>query len=60
MRLNGEFIFRELPYRIRWVASMVQKARPVSDASTGNWVVTPLYEKIDEPTPSDADFVSSD
>ena len=39
---------------------MVQKARPVSDASTGNWVVTPLYEKIDEAVPSDADFVSSD
>lgn len=41
-------------------ASSTQFAYPVSDVTTGGWITTPLYEKVDEPsTPSDADFIES-
>lgn len=38
---------------------MAQYGRPGSDVSTGAWAATPLYEKIDEATCSDADYVQS-
>jgi len=39
---------------------MAQYARPISpDISTGGWTVTPLWEKIDEITPSDLDYITS-
>ncbi|KKN06733.1 hypothetical protein LCGC14_1074170 [marine sediment metagenome] len=34
--------------------------RPDGDQSTGNWTSTPLWQKIDEVTPSDTDFVQSE
>jgi hypothetical protein len=42
----------------------VQTARPASDISLGNFVPTPAspttgFDKLDEVTPSDADYVSS-
>lgn len=36
---------------------MTQYARPSSDITTG-WTTTPLWSKIDEVTPSDADFIT--
>lgn len=36
-----------------------QTALPVADESTGDWETPPLWSKIDEPSPSDADFVES-
>jgi len=38
---------------------MAQFARPDSDVTVGGWTPTPLYEKIDEATPSDADYIES-
>lgn len=37
---------------------MPQFARPSSDVTTGAWTPTPLWSNIDEPTASDADFIS--
>jgi len=37
---------------------MTQYARPENDVLTGSWTTTPLYQKIDEVTPSDSDFIS--
>ena len=34
-------------------------ARPIADNRTGGWTATPLYQKIDESTRSDADYISS-
>lgn len=44
---------------------MAQFARPVADAVVGSWedeggATTSLFESIDEATPSDADFVTSE
>ena len=38
---------------------MAQFARPSSDVATGNWTSTPLWQKVDEVTRSDTDFISS-
>lgn len=39
---------------------MAQFSRPETpDVSTGGWTVTPLYEKIDEATYSDSDYITS-
>jgi hypothetical protein len=38
---------------------MAQFARPSSDISVGTWTPTPLYQQIDEVTPSDADYIQS-
>jgi hypothetical protein len=38
---------------------MAQSIRPDGDISTGTWTTTPLWSKIEEVTPSDADFVQS-
>lgn len=38
---------------------MAQFARPDSDITIGTWTPTPLYEQIDEVTPSDADYIES-
>src|SRR3954469_21589771 len=37
---------------------MSQFARPVSDLATGAWSPTPVWSRLDEVVPSDADFVS--
>ena len=36
-----------------------QFMRPSSDVTTGSWTSTPLYQKIDETTRDDADFIQS-
>jgi hypothetical protein len=38
---------------------MAQFARPDSDVSAGSWTATPLWQKIDEETASDADIIRS-
>ncbi len=38
---------------------MAQFARPDGDDLVGGWTSAPLYQKIDEVTPSDSDFISS-
>lgn len=35
-----------------------QFARPMADIAAAGWVVTPLWSKLDEETPSDADLVT--
>jgi hypothetical protein len=37
----------------------VQISSPISDVSTGFWSIAPLYEKIDEISPSDSDYIYS-
>lgn len=37
---------------------MAQFARPDSDVSAGSWVTAPLWQQIDESSPSDADFIT--
>lgn len=39
---------------------MAQFARPDSDITVASWTVTPLWDKIDEATASDADFIAGD
>jgi len=36
-----------------------QYARPDSDISTGSWTTAPLWQKIDEVTPNDADYIQT-
>jgi len=38
---------------------MTQNAPPIIDLVTGNWEKAPLYAKIDEPTASDSDYIST-
>ena len=38
---------------------MTQNVPPLVDLVTNNWQASPLYEKIDEPTASDTDFITS-
>lgn len=38
---------------------MAQFARPDSDVAVGLWTPTPLYQQIDEVTPSDVDYIES-
>lgn len=38
---------------------MTQYARPSSDISTSNWTTTPLYQKIDEASYDDGDYIQS-
>lgn len=38
---------------------MAQFARPDSDVTIGTWTPTPLYQQIDEVTPSDVDYIES-
>lgn len=38
---------------------MTQFARPVSDLSNTGWTTAPLWSKVDEVSPSDADFIDS-
>lgn len=38
---------------------MAQFARPDGDVTVNTWAATPLWEKLDEVSPSDADFVSN-
>jgi len=38
---------------------MAQYGRPDSDIVVGVWTSTPLYQKIDEVTPSDTDYINS-
>jgi hypothetical protein len=48
---------------LRFTASGVEAgkmfARPASDVSSGSWTVAPLYQKIDEVTADDADYITS-
>jgi len=37
---------------------MAQYGRPDSDVATGSWTTAPLYQKIDEVTPSDTDYIT--
>ena len=37
----------------------IQFARPDSDITVGGWTITPLFQKLDEVTRSDADFITS-
>lgn len=39
---------------------MAQFGRPDSDVTVNSWTATPLWQKIDESTFSDADFISGD
>lgn len=38
---------------------MTQFARPTSDITTGSWVVTPLWSKVDEVSADDSDYITS-
>ena len=40
------------------VYPVLQRLRPSSDIAVGEWVQAPLWEKIDETTPDDIDFIS--
>lgn len=52
-------LFRIIQDALSVTDSGIDFARPISDISVGNWTEIPLYQKIDEETPSDADFISS-
>ncbi|MCK5612126.1 hypothetical protein KAR91_60200, partial [Candidatus Pacearchaeota archaeon] len=39
---------------------MAQFARPDADDTVGGWTDTPLYQKIDEASPNDSDFIEGD
>jgi hypothetical protein len=38
---------------------MAQYGRPISDVAVNSWTPTPLYEEINEVTPSDTDYITS-
>lgn len=37
---------------------MAQYGRPTSDVAAGDWGETPLFDKIDEASPNDSDFIT--
>jgi hypothetical protein len=41
------------------VTGVMQVIRPTSDITAGAWGVAPLYQKLDEVTPDDGDYVST-
>lgn len=52
-------LFLAPTWRRYTVPLSTQTAHPIADITTGTWTATPLYAKIDETVPDDADYIQS-
>lgn len=55
----GTFFVKEGTFVKALPGTIAQLSRPTADISVGGWTTTPLYQKLDEATPDDSDFVTS-